>query len=638
MRIEKVEISNFRTIHKATIEFYDVTSFVGPNGVGKSTILYALDWFFNGSKAGDLTAQDATYGYENENIEVAVTFNNLNTEDRDTLGKYVNDDSKIFKAWKVRDHLTGSERLSANVKGFEPFSALKNSELKATELKSIYKEIQNAHTELDLKNANTKNAILDEISRWESEHPEQLTDMSEELSTSFKGFNSNAAMATRFRFTLVKADLRANEEAEDGRNTLLSEIVERTMDRKSADEKLADAFSNIETQERDIYEDVFGDSLNTLTKRLNKVVNGYNNNRSVEIQPNIQDIMPPKTTFKIRVNDGEYQTDVSRQGHGFQRTLLISALQLLSEQEGENNNGTLCLAIEEPELFQHPIQAQTFASVLRKLANNSNQEIQVTYATHSPYFLEAKHFNQIYRLVRHNNGDSYETKIYHASMDEVVKDLKGYSKKEKSNDNKTITFLSNLYSNELSIGIFSNEVILVEGNTDKVILEGISSKLNNVSLARKGIAVISCGSKQKIPQCYAILNRLGIPTKIMFDNDSGWNGRPDKRGNNPSPEKGTTIIKANEKLMKFLKLDNDISENGFPNPGVHGNVFVVDDTLEPFLETKWDGWLDKREEVSKKNMIDGKSAESYSETIQLLSIDKCPDDVVQFLKEAIEEC
>ncbi|MBD8003399.1 AAA family ATPase, partial [Phocaeicola sp. Sa1YUN3] len=38
MRIEQVEIRNFRTIYNAKIDFTNITTFIGPNGVGKSTV------------------------------------------------------------------------------------------------------------------------------------------------------------------------------------------------------------------------------------------------------------------------------------------------------------------------------------------------------------------------------------------------------------------------------------------------------------------------------------------------------------------------------------------------------------------------------------------------------------------------
>lgn len=74
MRIKKVEIKNFRTLHDVIIDFHNITTFIGPNGSGKSTVLYALDWFFNGSKDGELTEEDATYHHEDEPIEVRVLY------------------------------------------------------------------------------------------------------------------------------------------------------------------------------------------------------------------------------------------------------------------------------------------------------------------------------------------------------------------------------------------------------------------------------------------------------------------------------------------------------------------------------------------------------------------------------------
>lgn len=74
MKIQTVNIKNFRTLKDVTIEFDSVTIFIGPNGTGKSTVLRGLDWFFNGSKNGDLTETDCSFGATDENIEVQVTF------------------------------------------------------------------------------------------------------------------------------------------------------------------------------------------------------------------------------------------------------------------------------------------------------------------------------------------------------------------------------------------------------------------------------------------------------------------------------------------------------------------------------------------------------------------------------------
>ena len=51
MKIKTIKIKNFRSYKdEVEIEFGDLTAFVGKNDIGKSTVLEALDIFFNDSK------------------------------------------------------------------------------------------------------------------------------------------------------------------------------------------------------------------------------------------------------------------------------------------------------------------------------------------------------------------------------------------------------------------------------------------------------------------------------------------------------------------------------------------------------------------------------------------------------------
>ena len=51
MKIKRLAIKNFRGYHGETsIEFEDLTAFVGKNDIGKSSIMEALDLFFNDGK------------------------------------------------------------------------------------------------------------------------------------------------------------------------------------------------------------------------------------------------------------------------------------------------------------------------------------------------------------------------------------------------------------------------------------------------------------------------------------------------------------------------------------------------------------------------------------------------------------
>lgn len=397
MKIKTLNIKNFRALKDVTIAFDTVTTFIGPNGAGKSTVLRALDWFFNG-KPGSLSAEDCSFGAANENIEVQVKFAELTENDRAALGKYAPPGVDTFTAWRRRSP-DGSDVLSANAKGFADFNGIKAA-TGANEKKGLYAQLQERRPELNLPAAKTGPAVDEAITAWEASHTELLEDAPETLQTNFFGFNSGGKMSGLFDFVLVTADLRASEESIDGRSSIIGRILERTIDRTAADEEIVKIAEASRAQQQKVYEEKFKTPLEAMTAQLNAVVESYSPGRFVTVVPAEIEFKAPRTTFEVAVLDGPAETTVDRQGHGFQRTILISSLQLLAQSGSASADGVICLAIEEPELFQHPIQAQAFAKVLRSLAEDADKRVQVTYATHSPYFLEARHFDQVRRLTR----------------------------------------------------------------------------------------------------------------------------------------------------------------------------------------------------------------------------------------------
>jgi putative ATP-dependent endonuclease of the OLD family len=85
--IESVYIQNFRCIEKAEVRFDRVTSFVGRNGVGKSTVLYALEAFYS------LSLQHTELDYYNHDtdraIRIRVTYGGLKDDELAEFNSYV---------------------------------------------------------------------------------------------------------------------------------------------------------------------------------------------------------------------------------------------------------------------------------------------------------------------------------------------------------------------------------------------------------------------------------------------------------------------------------------------------------------------------------------------------------------------
>ena len=580
MKIQSVRIKNFRALNDVTIPFDSVTTFIGPNGAGKSTVLRALDWFFNG-KPSSLTEKDCSFGATTENIEVQVSFTALTDQDREALGKYAPEGVATFTAWKRRSP-DGTEVLSANAKGLPEFNAIKAAG-NATAKRDMYAALRTSRADLNLPAANTGAAVEQAMTAWEASHTDQLVDAPEALQTNFFGFNGSGKMSGLFDFVLVTADLRASEESIDGKSSIIGRILERSVDRTAADDEIAKIVEESRAKQQQVYEEKFKTQLDAITTQLNEVVSSYSPGREVAVSPAQVELKAPRTTFDVTVLDGTTATIVERQGHGFQRTLLISALQLLAQSGAAAAEGVICLAIEEPELFQHPIQAQAFAKVLRSLAEDSSKRVQVTYATHSPYFLEARHFDQVRRLTRSADKNP-AIGVHFATVDSVKAKLSGTV-----DGDQVVRQLDGIVTNQLAVTLFATRALLVEGDTEAAVFYGVGDRDAVGRLESQGLSIVSACGKGGIPLAHAILVSLGIPTYVLFDGDSGFEARAKAAGKAQSviDDERTKLSTENRRLLKYL----GETEVDFPSERVGDRVATLSDHLESYLESNWTEWV-----------------------------------------------
>lgn len=624
MKIQSVAIKNFRTLKSVMIPFDSVTTFIGPNGAGKSTVLRALDWFFNGNPAS-LTEKDCSFGATAEDIEVQVTFAELNEKDRAALGKYAPEGVSTFTAWKRRLP-DGSDLLSANAKSFPDFNAIKAAN-GASARKDLYADLRRSRPELNLPVASTGAAVDQAMTSWEAAHTGQLIDAPQSLQTNFFGFNSGGKMSGLFDFVLVTADLRASEESVDGKSSIVGRILERSIDRAAADEAIAEIVAESRAKQQQVYEEKFKDQLKVITAELNDVVASYAPGRAVTVTPAEVELKAPRTTFEVAVLDGVTETAVERQGHGFQRTLLISALQLLAQSGAASTEGVICLAIEEPELFQHPIQAQAFARVLRSLAEDDSKRIQVTYATHSPYFLEARHFHQVRRLTRSPDETPVVT-VHFATVEEVKERLNGIV-----DPHQIERQLDGVVTSRLSVALFAARVLLVEGDTEAAVFYGVGDRDAVGRLESQGLSIVPAGGKGGIPLAHAILTCLGIPTYVLFDGDSGFEMRAKSLGKKQSviDDERKKFSIENRRLLKYLCE----TEKDFPSAQVGIRVATLSDHLESYLETEWAEWASACAEIEAVSGIQLAKNQYAYRVATVEAKGKVPEMVKKILKVAM---
>lgn len=605
MQIRSVAITNYRSLEHVEIEFSEVTTFIGPNGSGKSSILRALDWFFNGQKGG-MSEDDRFAGAAPDaSVVVEVVFDGLTLEDRLALGdKYAPEGVETLTV--TRSWADGTEKITGKALALPEFEKVRAAQ-GAMAKKAALAEAQESRKDLELPRWTRLDAIEGQMSEFERQHPNELRD-ARVSDTHFFGFNSEGKLSGLFDFVFVAADLRASEESQDSRTSIIGRVLEKAVDRKAADEAMADLVSAFIENQGGIYEKHLAQQLESLSTELTDELNAFTNGRAVRLQPVPPELKPQQVRVGVSIVDSGVETQVAHQGHGFQRALLVSALKLLATKRraGGSGNGVMCLAIEEPELFQHPTQARAFAAVLRELAMRPLADTQIVYATHSPYFIEPRYFDQIRRVSRVAVPDGFpKVAIAQASIASTILTVGAYV-----NERAILSRWDQVCLKSLPEALFADAVILVEGDDDKAILEGASISSGG-NLAAKGIAVAAAYGKGTMLLPYSILEQLGIQTLLIFDSDSGCEARMRRDGKGELDIEGARLstIDQNHKILRYF----DQPEEDWPRGILSANLVAIPDMIETMLNVDWPEWDGKREQiVSEGRGTRGKNAATYA--------------------------
>jgi putative ATP-dependent endonuclease of the OLD family len=600
MQLSRVHIINFRCLQELVIDLDDVTVLVGANSTGKSTLLHALRWFFEG---GTLNTEDFWGCDESLTVSVGATFTAFTDADRLALGSYlVNEQATFWRTWSVSEQ----EKLTGRGLAYPPFEIVRAHE-KATPMKAAYNELRSAEPQLGLSTWSNQQSAKDEMKAWEDAHPGELSE-STVSATHLFGFTGGSRLNGRFDFVLVPAVSDPEAETRDAPRTLLRQLLDRASgDKSSLQAHLKALESDVADRLHTITTDESGAMLEQLSQSVSEELQRLVPGGRVLLQPEPPKFKMPELGVRLRVEEGGLETEVGRQGHGFQRALLIAVVhQLASLRPTENEPGqpeqqlalagdlepstntepaqsseppALFLALEEPELYQHPAQARHFAATLASLASDDST-VQVAYATHSEHFVDPGRYERLRRFRRRVGATMPTGEVTRATVAGVSGKLSGIVDPDQVELRIRMTL-----RRQLAEAVFARAVLICEGRTDGGFLAGLADRTGGFDA--DGITVVCTGGKTHLAIAWAILAELRVPTYVVFDGDAGCGERL-RAGGKSNDEAARAEAEAASRNRKILAAMGATVEDR-PLTSVGPDYAVFHDRLETEA-TEWDGW------------------------------------------------
>ena len=374
MKLRKIILENFRGFKDRTVISIDpnITAFIGKNDIGKSTIMEALNIFFNDG----IEQEDASVDGDASSVRIACSFS-------DFPKRLVIDAARETSL--ADEYLLGSDGLLTLERRFNcslskpkeiSFCAIANHpsndglgdllELKITQLKTRARDLG-----VDLSDVNT--AVSSELRKaiWHSVHLE-FSERSIPLDKEDGKKVSDAINAYLPIFSLFKSDRASTDQDEEAQDPLKSAI-------KQVTDRMEEAFNGIKESVEEKLIEVANDTVRAVS----------------ELAPDIASQLVPHVTskkleslFSVSLS-GDREVPVNKRGSGVRRLILLGFFKAQAERvrdDGEGFKRSIIYAIEEPETSQHPNNQKLLLDSFKELVEDGSCQILLT--THTPVLAE----------------------------------------------------------------------------------------------------------------------------------------------------------------------------------------------------------------------------------------------------------
>ena len=562
MRLSKFQIVNFKNLSNIEFNWEDIIVLIGENNTGKSSVLEALYWFLSGKQISDDLLFRNKLSDEGNAIELIGTFDQLTEEDRRQIaiqGRTYEEKWILKKKYWINS-VNGKDK--AESKYFsrgevETFLEWPENERSWNNWPDSYSDlIEEVKANLGARVTSDAKERLKELVKSEKTELVEI-----ELGWipdpgGGQGWKSNANSILP-KYILVPAVYDASIEGKSKERQsmttygeILNLLIEKKLTNKPEVRELKAKIDQVKAlfqpnpenpdweQAQEIIE-----FQNDLSALLSKVIESKATLEPGDIS--ISEIVLPNTTLWI--NDG-FKTKIDGQGHGLQRTLIMSLLQMLVDYENipisteenaeANSEGnsfvrSIIFSIEEPELYMHPQMERKMRDTLYDLSGADNY--QVICCTHSPVFIDmAEKHTAIVRLEIDGNRNVTPTQV----MEEI------FTGEDASDKKKRLRMITNFDPavNEL---FFAKRVVLVEGDTEIAVFQRAAELMGLFDTnphAKRDATFINCHGKWTILLFLEVLNHFGVEYVVFHDEDS---------------DKGGNVLQANQAIGQLVQLPNE---------------------------------------------------------------------------------
>lgn len=540
MKIYDISITNFRGIkYLDKLKVGDVNSFVGKNDSGKSSILKALDAFFNDK----FTSNDVFKGIaEDEKTEIVIRF-----ETSETINPLALDSEGKIKLKKVFTFSNAGKLLKSifyycndiNSEQYSNCWGIKEDDINSylstlgVEYSRSGRGVTNL-SKIELIDANTQN-----LGRIEKEHSGE--EYLKNLKKQYEFFE-----IPDYSLFDAEQDLNVGSTSFQGQ---FKPIATQSLQNNSA------LTTQIETNVQTDLETEFC----IITELMKRNV------------PNLETIKPSVTCnwgnlvkfdLSLKFTTDMFEIPISNKGTGFKRLLMVAYFEYLAQKTTKKYQ---IFGIEEPETFLHPELQNDLLESITILAENS----QFFITTHSPVFAGATNNSNIVVVKKENEISNYFNYENEADiLDVVIKELGIRPNYNLLNDNY-------------------RKAVFVEGSGDVKFWERAFQKING-SLPID-ILLIPCGGDQVEFFVNAELCRK-INRKFIFilDSDKGATDYDAKLANKQLLIEKVQQLGGEFDMLRKREIENYYSKAAIQRLITDANILPAEFQIDDYTDIKED--------------------------------------------------